>query len=196
MARTSVVGVASVQRPGRKHLRTQQRQQHRRRRAVPFFAGTALLLILWLLHEQVNLRDVEAKTTALISARLLGVPVSAFGDKITVQSTHGDWLRFVITPECSTVLLLVPFLAFCALIVTVSLPKLTRGAVMVIVGSCALCLVNVARLTLVVAGTRTGTLAIYPLLHTGIGTVIVLVGAGATILLALRICFPKQLGER
>jgi exosortase/archaeosortase family protein len=190
-APTSTAHVAT-----RRQLRVLHHRLDRRRRWAPLLGTFIAVLLVALLHERSEVRELEASVVGDISGKLLGEPVRVLGERITLASGHGDWLAFIVTPECSTVLLLVPFLVFCGLIATISLPPTTNWVSMLLIGTSGLCLVNVLRLTVIVTGTRAGSLAAYEFLHSGLGTVIVLAGASATLLICLRICFPRRRAVR
>lgn len=173
-------------------LRTRRRRQDRRRRIAPVLVMSVVALIAAVIVGQASVRSVEADAAGFLAGRLTDAPVAVLGDSVAMASGNGDWLRFIVTPECSTVLLIVPFLLLCGVVLAVSLPSIRRWLTMLTVGCGLLLAINLARLTVVIAGTEMGSVALYPLLHSGVGTVIVLVGATFALIVSMRICFPTR----
>lgn len=182
--------------PSRAILRALQRVQNRRRRLAPLLVIGVAALAAALVVGQASVRSFEADAAGFLAARVTDAPVAVRGDSVAMASGDGDWLRFIVTPECSTVLLVVPFLLLCGVVVAVSLPSIGRWVTMLAVGSALLVLINVVRLTVVISGTELGSVALYPLLHSGVGTAIVLVGATLALIVSMRICFPTSTGVR
>jgi len=176
-------------------LRSLQREQNRRRRLAPLLVASVAAAVGALILGQASVRSFEADAAGFLAGRVTDAPVTVFGGSVAVASGHGDWLRFIVTPECSTVLLAVPFLVLCGVVLAVSLPSIRRWVTMLVVGSVLLLLINLARLTVVISGTRMGSLELYPLLHSGVGTVIVLIGATFALIVSMRICFPGSSRE-
>jgi exosortase/archaeosortase family protein len=182
----------------RLHPQSPPRRIHPFDRAARILVGLALVTATVLLVVgQETFRYAEAVVMTAILKPFLGERVFSLADQFVVRLDETHYLGLQITVECTTLVLVVPTLAFCAIaIMCLRNLRWTGWIIGALVGLAMVSVVNLARIGMIAAATVWWKDGGYEWSHLLIGTVFALIGIVASLAVMLRIMTGPRRSRR